>query len=763
MNPEHKKYILENMGKKSPAQIASEIGVRERYVKNVMRMERIKVGFRRAVLPKKAPPKAVEALSPKAAVFFTNKTIVLASIALIIILGAAVYANSLNGKFVYDDDILITNNSFIKGWPPTLKLFTANMGTFSDIKSPFYRPIQMITYAMDYRLWKLNVVGYHLANIILHILVALCVYWLVNILFEDKVISVLTAVFFVVHPIHTTVVSYISTRAESLYLLFMLISFISYIKSSKANNPIFYIIMLSSYCLSLLSKENAIILPFLLLLYHFTFKEKIRVKEFLPISAIAVIYIVLRLTVLRSFLSHLAYNEPLRQRIPGFFVAIAGYVRLLFLPFGLHMEYGVPLFNLTDPRVILGLVILGAMIFCIFKSRKTNRLIFFSLSWFVVTLLPVSNLYPLNAYMSENWLYLPSIGLFLVLAGLLSPFFKKEKIRTSALVLTSCLLLFYSVLTVRQNQTWADPMLFYERTLKYAPDSSNVYANLGSLNANMGKKEDAIAMFKKAIEINPDQDAAYSGLGVVYAKIGKREEAIAMLNKAIELNPNNAKAYYNLGIEYDNMKKIEEAIPMYKKALEINPDYADAYNNLGIAYYNTGKKEDVIDIFKKAIESNPSNAEAYNNLGFAYYKMGKTEDAIATYKKAIEFSSSNASIYNNLSLAYYKMGNKEEAIAMCKKVIELNPDNSETYNNLGILYYNTGKKEDAIATYKNAIELSPNYAAAYNNLGVAYYETGRQEEAAAAFKKALEINPNYADARRNLEAITAGSKQEAPQ
>ena len=231
MNPENKKYILENMGKEPPAQIAARLGIKEKYIKKIIRIER----------EKKSPANVGSVMKPKISTHPApaKKAVILASIALIMALSFAVYANSLNGKFVYDDQPLVENNPLIKEWPVSLKVFTVDFGIFDYVKASFYRPLQMITYAMDYRVWKLNVVGYHLTNILLHILAALCVYWLINILFNDKTLSALTAILFAVHPIHTGVVNYISSRADSLYLLFMLVSFIFYIKSLKAKGVIF--------------------------------------------------------------------------------------------------------------------------------------------------------------------------------------------------------------------------------------------------------------------------------------------------------------------------------------------------------------------------------------------------------------------------------------------------------------------------------------------------------------------------------------------
>ncbi|MDD5449442.1 MAG: tetratricopeptide repeat protein [Candidatus Omnitrophica bacterium] len=688
-----------------------------------------------------------------------KKTIVALSSVLIMILGLAVYANSLNGKFVYDDEILIKNNALVKEWPPASKFFTENMGKFAYVKSPFYRPLQMITYCMDYHVWKLNPMGYHLTNIILHVLVALGIYWLITILFEDKLVSFLTAILFITHPIHTTVVSYISTRAESLYLLFTLLSFIFYIKSLKANNLVPWVIMVASYLLALLSKENALILPVLILLYHYAFKKKISPREFISIAGIAFIYILLRITVLKYLITGVESNSTLFQRVPGFFAALATYIRLLFLPLGLHVEYGFRLFNPDDPRTIAGVVILAALLFCVFKTIKANRLISFSILWFLITLLPVSNLYPLNAYMSENWLYLPSIGLFLALAKFLKTLYERKNLRMPVFIFMACLLTFYSYLTFRQNKTWADPIIFYERTLRYAPDSAAVYSNLGEIYAAMGKREKAMALYKKAIKLAPSDSNPYNNLAILYSETDKEEDAVSMYKKSIELNPYQANAYNNLANTYYGMGKKEEAISMYKKAIEIIPGYsADAYNNLGLAYYNMDKKEDAAAMYKKAIELDPDNNECYNNLGLAYYGMGKKEEAISMYKKAIELKPDYPNPYNNLGNAYNGMGRKEEAVSMYKRAIELKPDYANAYNNLGFVYYEMGKKEEAIPLYNKAIELDPGFTAAYTNLGVAYYETGKREDAIAAFKKALELNPDNADARRNLEAISQESQ-----
>ena len=682
MNPEHKKYILENMDKKSAARIASELGIRERKVKRIIGMEgqTKKPAGTTAPSEKKASAQQVP----------VKKIVILASIALIIIMGFAVYTNSLNGQFVFDDDNLIRNNILIKDWSGLSRLFAGDIGKGAGRIYPFYRPIQMATYALDYHIWKSNVVGYHLTNILLHILAALAIYYLINIFFEDRTISVLTGLFFVIHPVHTIVVSYISTRAESLCLLFMIVSFIFYIKSSKINNPILYIIMILSYSLSLLSKENALILPVLLLLYHYTFREKVRLKEFLSISGAALIYILLRITILKSSIAHVACNSTLFQRIPGFFVAIASYIRLMFLPFDLHLEYGGNLFNLTDPRAITGLAVLAGFLFFTFRTRKTNGFIFFSLSWFLITLLPVSNLYPLNAYMSENWLYLPSIGFFLLISGFLSSLYRKKAFQIFALALIVCLAAYYSYLTIRQNKTWQNPITFYERTLKYVPGSARMHINLGAEYDRAGRREEALAMYKKAIELDPNASAeAYYNLGLAYYEKGRKEDAVAMYKKALELKP-YAEMYNNIGVTYSDLGRLEEAVAAFKKALEMNPNLPDARRNLAML---TMGPEEQVSFYKKILEVDPYDPKSYNSLGLIYYKTGRKEEAVAMYKKGLELNPNYAELYNNLGVAYSDLGRRDEAIAAFKKALEINPDSPNARRNLEVV--SGGSKQKA--------------------------------------------------------------------
>ena len=195
-------------------------------------------------------------------------------IAIIAILGFAVYANSLNGEFIWDDEALVSDNIFIRGFSNLPKIFGTDIARGAAGQSNFYRPLQVLTFMIDYSFWELDVRGYHLSNMLLHVLAGITLFWLVSIITGSQTTSLITAILFTVQPLHAGAVSYIAGRADSLALFFMLLCFIFYIKHLEYNKIKFYFLSLFTFVLALLSKEITLILPALLCLYHVSFAEK---------------------------------------------------------------------------------------------------------------------------------------------------------------------------------------------------------------------------------------------------------------------------------------------------------------------------------------------------------------------------------------------------------------------------------------------------------------------------------------------------------
>ncbi|MBN3038479.1 MAG: tetratricopeptide repeat protein [Candidatus Omnitrophica bacterium] len=624
MRPEDKKYILENIGKRPVSEIARDLSIKEKKVRKFLEKEQKK--------PKSQEPKVP-----------VNKIALLLPLALIAILGLVIYANSLHGEFLWDDFHLVKQNKYITEWSGLPKVFTGGIGKGAGRTYHFYRPLQLITYMIDYNFWGLNVFGYHLSNVLIHILVAFAVYWFINVVFRDRLLALFSGLLFVVHPVHVEAVSYIAGRADPLAILFLLVSFIFYIRFIEAKKASLYVFCCLSYILAILSKEGALFLPVLLLVYHYAFGKKLEFKSFAPLLAVALFYIILRFTALRSLLMHVDSTTTLAERIPGFFVAIVGYLRLLVLPFDLHLGYGGVLFRWSYPQALLGVVLVIILLSLGIVKRKSNSLISFSILWFFTALLPFSNIYPINAYMAEHWLYLSSLGFFLILADVLCRVYRKVETKSIAVFCLVAILSFYSYLTIKQNRYWREPLNFYQQTIKYVKDNPTVYNNLGIIYGDMGDMKKAESLFKASIELEPTYADPYFNLGRVYIFLNQKDKAIATYEKAIELYPDApyAGTYYNLGYLYDTKGNKQKAVSAYKKAIEVDPYHLDANNNLAILFSKIGKDKEAIEFFKRVIQINPDYASAYSNLAVIYHREGMHELALKYYNKAESLGISN--------------------------------------------------------------------------------------------------------------------------
>ncbi|UCC95153.1 MAG: tetratricopeptide repeat protein [Candidatus Omnitrophota bacterium] len=580
---------------------------------------------------------------------------------LIILLGFSVYLNTLTNTFIWDDDALVKNNIYIRSPSYLSNIFTQDIGKGSGRTFYHYRPLQALTYMLDYSLWKLNAVGYHLTNVLLHIGVALLLYWFIT-LVSDNLIAFFASLFFVIHPIHTEAVSYISGRADSLAALFLLLCFILYIKYLNTKNIWLFLGILSSCVLALLSRENTLILPVLLGLYHYIYRKKSSTIHILPLVGITFLYIIVRIISVQFLPPHTSTTTTLFQRIPGFFIAFASYLKLLILPYPLHMEYGNKIFAFTDIRVIIGAILFLCLYVYVMRTKSKNTLLFFSLSWFLITLIPQSNLYPVGAYMAEHWLYLPSIGFFLVIAWLLRALSQIKNLPMLPHVILIILIFFYGTLTIWQNRYWGNPLHFYKYTAQHAPSSYRVHNNLGKTYSALNQKEKAITSYRRAIELEPEYAESYNNLGLIYYHIGDSQTAVEFFKKAIDVNPNSVSAYTNLGFVYSELGKRNEAMALYEKAIEVNPDYAQGYSGLGILHAMSGNLEKAITLFEKAIAANPYLARTHYNLGKAYDAGSDHRRAIASYQKAIQLNPEFVDAYNNLAILYFERKQYAQAI-----------------------------------------------------------------------------------------------------
>jgi len=635
-------------------------------------------------------------------------------LALITLAGFAVYANSLKSEFIWDDYHLIVNNSYLKSWSNIGAIFSHGAGAGAKVTYLFYRPIPVFTFMLNYSVNGLDPFGYHLVNILIHISVALALYVLSFILFKNKVISFLAGILFVVHPIHTETISYISSRADPLAALFMLLGLIFYIKCLETKKGLFYPLVLISFVLALLSKEGSFIFLPLVLLYHFAFRKKITWGKLLPIIAMLVAYAIVRGTIMTSPTSVIRVGSTVLQRLPGFFVAVASYARLILLPFDLHLRFAMEFFKYTDPKAIAGALILLTLIICAVRSRKTNSLVCFSVSWIFITLMPFSNIYILNAYMLEHWLYFPSVGIFLLAAWGINLAFSNKRLRYGAVFISLTLVCYFSCLTIKQNKYLQDNTAFFERTLQYLPNSFDVHT-------------------------------VYAGMLITQ---GKYQEAIKPLEKAVSILEKNILPGY----------KNEGKLDVYTFAMDV---FTKTYLNCSIAYSGIGDYEKAEMYLKKLIQVNPKSVVGYERLARLYYDMGERDKSLLMCQKTLEFNNGNSALYNDLGSFCLTHHDYEMAKLLLEKAIYLNPSDEMAYFNLGNLHYRLQQNKKAIVYYEKAFAVISNnnekrhrYRYAHLALAELYLNDGKYNLAVQhtneARKLGCEIHPAFLSRLKNF-------------
>jgi tetratricopeptide (TPR) repeat protein len=439
--------------------------------------------------------------------------------------------------------------------------------------------------------------------------------------------------------------------------------------------------MMLGFIFALLSREASIILPLLLLSYHWSFKKRFLPREIFPVLGLSALYILWRFFANKHLFIHWVSHLSLMQRIAQGFASLIEYMRLLLVPFPLHMEYGTRAFPYWHPKVLFGAIFLCVGLWYVFK-KKRDGLLCFCILWFFASLLPVSNLIPLGTYMAEHWLYLPSIGFFILSARTLSMLFGRVAIGLVCLALSVSM-----ILTIRQNKTWMKRIHLYEHTLKYAPESLAALNNLGLEYSAASRYDEAITLFNKALAIDHRYADTYNNLGKVYFAKGDIDQAIGYYKKALEIDPLLAQGYNNIGIAYSHKKEYDEALKYLTQAITRNPNFVLGYFNLAATFADLNRFEEASQLYQRTIQLDPDFTYAYSNLGFLYAQLGVPAKAVPLYKKALALNPRLAQVYNNLGAAYLALNRVDKAKEAFRKTIETDPQYAAAYNNLAVIYF----------------------------------------------------------------------------
>jgi len=657
---------------------------------------------------------------------------------IIALLGFAVHFPALQGQLIWDDQYLAHDNPFIKS--PLLILESFRHYLFLDSFSAHYRPVQNISYIFDYLIWNTDPYGFHLSNVLWHVGSGLLLFLLLRKLFRgfgavsvsvSSLAAFLAATLWVVHPVHSAAVDYISGRADSLAFFFACAAWLLYLRGRETVRWAFRfpLFLLAAFCLllALCSRESASLWVAIFLGHLFVFEKAISLRA--KIVALTVCLLVIgcyaglrqlpeqRVT---SIATATGWPAPMRAALMA--RALGDYGRILVWPSNLHMERTVfdpgSLQSRTNWRTdasieylsIAGLLVAAGLIALAARKGAARRLRIFGAAWFLLAYLPTSNLFQLNATVAEHWLYLPSVGFLIFVVGCCLDLPTKARRVVAALACLACIGL--GARSFIRSTDWITAETFYQRTLAAGGKSLRVAMNLGQVYSSKGEYAKAEALYRRVLQISPDYTVARSNLGEALFRQGKKQEAEAIFAEASKSSEHSRKEYPRTWIATLNLAHMRHrehddaaALAILAKAradypgvwelvsfesellrelrgpdsaLPLVRDFADAhwwhsgsFIALGRLWAEQGDAVKAEAALRHASWLDIHDAESLNLIAAMNLRQNRLEDACATQRRAVARQPDEPRQYILLSDILEKMGRTDEARSVLAQVTQM--------------------------------------------------------------------------------------------
>ncbi len=658
---------------------------------------------------------------------------------IICILGGAIYANTFHSSFHFDDTRVIVENPQIRdvfniaiAWTNTTKhLMDHTLGVSAR------RLIPYLSFAVNYHFHKLDVFGYHVVNVGIHVINALLVWWLVGmgvrsinrkhtsgVCLRRKIkntpprcvygstVALCATFIFLCHPVQTQAVTYIAQRFTLLGTMFYLLSVCLYMKGRCAETRLIasvrFVGAAIAAVLGMFSKEIVFTLPFMILVLEFYFFRREGSKRIIDVPWYYIVLILsfaVIIPCLYSFnLSGVLAQESMSEasgvatmtRSVYFltqFKVLVTYLKLFLFPVGQNLDYDFPLaYSIFEWPTLLSMLTCIVLFGFAIWMRTRNKLVTLGIIWFFLTLSVESSFIPIADVIFEHRMYLPSVGLCLALTAGMYSLIRNSRMFVSVV---SGVIIIFSCLTFQRNKVWNNEITLWEDVVQKSPHKSRPHNNLGK---------------------------------VYYLQRRDTGLALTHLNQALMLNPNNVSAYNNRGSVYQMERRYDLALADFTQALLIDSESAIAHNNRGVIYQIQKKYDLALVDFDAAIVLNPANASRYVNRANVYFSLGQYEKALKDYGAAIKIDPRNAQAYSNRGGIFAAQQLQDLALWDYNKAIAINLNFKEAYFNRGNIYAHQKQYALALEDYNRALAIDPGYAKA--------------QQQRAWVRKAMEVLPN---------------------
>lgn len=667
------------------------------------------------------------------------------------------YQPAWHGTRLWDDDAHLT--------APGMRDAGGLGRIWSDIgATQQYYPVVHSAFWIFARLWGDAVLGYHLANILLHATSAVLLLVILRRLGVAG--GVLAATTFALHPIQVESVAWMTELKNTLSTVFYLSSALVYLRFDESRARGAYAASLLLFALALLSKTVTATLPGALLVVLWwkrgTLTWRHDVRPLLPFFVLGLAGGLTTAWFERVLLGARGAEYSLGLVERGLLAAraLCFYAGKLIWPRGLTFIY--PRWTITassSGAYLYVAAVLAVVASCwIVRSRSRAPLaIGLLFGGALIPALGFVNVYPFRySYVADHFAYLATIPAFAgfgaATAGALS---KVRGGRGPELVLAASCALVLGVLTWRQAHVYRDSETLYRETLARNPECWLCFNNLAEvrLQGSDAELKEAVTYLREALRINPLAAEVHNNYAVALQREGRLDDALRAYEEASRLDPGFVEVRYNIGVLHQSAGRLTAAVKTYQVVIGRRPDHGPAHYNLGTVLARQGRIDEALRHFREAARLQRSDWLAHATLGKVLLDLGRVEEAIAAQRMALAVAPASedvrAGTRADLGTALASAGRIEEAMAEFREAVKLDPERVEAWTTLGLLAAETGELGEAEIAFRRVLQASPD-AAAHDNLALVLLRQRRTDEAVHHLREAIQLDPAFAPAHQHL-------------